>query len=123
VEFDLLARRRVLDTGEETLYEIRLENTGSIDASNVLVKAQLTEQLVVVETGGTNAPATAGSPNAPRDALFPPIERIPPGGKLTLTVRVKAVAEGVGACKVSVAHDNVPPLEHTESIRITRPVE
>jgi uncharacterized repeat protein (TIGR01451 family) len=123
LQVDLKTRRRVLDVGEETVFELRLQNTGSTDANKVLVKANLTDQLVILETSGTDRNSTSSSPDQPRDAIFPEIERLPAGAKMTLSIRVKAVADGDASCKVTVAHDNVPPLERSERVRITRPVE
>ena len=45
-------RRRVLDVGEETVYEIRIRNNGSSDAEKVLLKVDVTDQVGIVNTTG-----------------------------------------------------------------------
>src|SRR5207302_3706146 len=52
VNFQVVERRRVLDEGEETDFEIRIQSQGSKDAGHILVRALLSDHLQVVSAGG-----------------------------------------------------------------------
>ncbi len=110
VGFDVVERARALDVGEETEFEIRVRNTGSKDATKLLISATISDNLEFVGTSGTHKPAER-DPKDPTKLLFPTLDRLPPERDLPLSIKVKATKPGVANCRVSLLHDdqgNVP---------------
>jgi hypothetical protein len=122
VRYTIVEQRRVIDVGEETEFEIRLDNEGSKDAEKVLVKVGVSENLEVTGSSGTDTPANSSTPQERRDAIFPAIASLPKGAKQTLTVRVKAKAPGNGIVSVLVTDGDVQ-VPKSESVRIARGAE
>jgi uncharacterized repeat protein (TIGR01451 family) len=120
LQFSVNEPRGVLDAGEESFYEIRLRNDGSKEATHVLVMGVVSDNLQVIGVGGPDVQA-ANPPQAdPQKAVLPEIERLPPGGDVTLTIRVKALRGGDGTCTVEVRHDDIQvPMSQTVITRIT----
>jgi uncharacterized repeat protein (TIGR01451 family) len=114
----VVARTRVLDVGEETIYEVRLSNDGSKEANNLSVKAVLTPNLRVEDTSGTDQKATSTTPER-TDALFPAIN-LPPRGEQALTLRVKAMKAGAAKCTVTVIHDDFQ-TETSTTTKVSEP--
>lgn len=106
IKCQVVARTKVLDVGEETVYEVQLKNAGSKEATNLLVSAVLTENLDIVQSGGTQSSAkSSGDPQrGQHDALFPPIS-LAPGAEQVLWLRIKATKAGQAECTVKVQHD------------------
>lgn len=112
--------RRILDVGEDTIYEIKLRNRGSREALNIQVMAETPEQLEIVETAGTDSEARSTTKDHRRNAIFPTIARLAPNESLDLTVRVKAVKAGSAYCKVTVQHDDFAPRTYTEPTKVAQ---
>jgi uncharacterized repeat protein (TIGR01451 family) len=120
VDFQVSERRRVLDVGEETNYEIRIKNLGSKEASRLLITAQLSDQLEVVRTAGLD-PGEEAKKNPEGQIVFPQIDRLAPKGELVLTIRVRATKPGIATCQVALMHDDLEnsKLARTAIIRVT----
>jgi uncharacterized repeat protein (TIGR01451 family) len=121
VDFQVTERRRVLDVGEETDYEIRVTNHGSKEAHSLLISAELSENLEVTNASGVDDNQQAKkSPNG-RDVRFPTIARLAPKGEIVLTVRVRATKPGVATCQVFLVHDELENsrLSRTAATRVT----
>ncbi len=120
VKCQVVARTKVLDIGEETVYEVRLNNAGSKEATNLLVSAQLSEHLQVVQTGGTEASAKSTTETGePRDAVFPPLT-LAPGAEQTLWMRIKATKTGKSTCTVRVVLDESETV-YTTTTKVQEP--
>jgi len=122
LNFDVVERTQALDIGEETEFEIRVRNTGSKDATKLLISATISDNLEFVRTSGTDKPAER-DPKAPTTLLFPTIDRLPPKGDLPLTITVRATKPGVANCKVSLMHDDLGnvPLNRDTPVTIMDP--
>jgi uncharacterized repeat protein (TIGR01451 family) len=121
VDFQVIERRRVLDVGEETDYEIRVTNHGSKEAHSLLISAELSENLEVTSASSLDDNQLAKmSPNH-RDVRFPTIARLAPKGELVLTIRVHATRPGVATCQVFLVHDELENsrLSRTAATRVT----
>jgi uncharacterized repeat protein (TIGR01451 family) len=113
--------RGVLDEGEESTYEIRIRNDGTKDATRVQVRAQLSDNLQILSVTGADARAPNPAPADPTTAIFPLVERLPQGGEVTMSFRVRAVKPGNGTCEVSVLDDEIQTAIRQSMItRVTR---
>lgn len=95
-----------MDAGETVTYEINIRNTGSREATNLLVRAALSKNLSGPETTGTEQSAQF---NAQANVVkFPVIPRLAPrDGEITLSIKVKAAEPGVATCEVFLMHDDL----------------
>ena len=117
---EVIARTKVLDVGEETIYTVRLSNRGTKEAANVLVTADLSENLRIVDTSGTDKDNVAkSSSEGAHDAKFPALN-IAPRGAHELTLRVKAMKAGQATCKVKVVHE-ASVLEYSSTTKVMEP--
>ena len=122
VNFDVTERTQALDVGEETEFEVRVRNSGSKDATKLLISAKISDNLEFVRTSGTDKPAER-DPKDPTTLLFPTIDRLAPKGDLPLTIVVKATKPGVANCKVSLMHDDLGnvPMNRDTPVTIMEP--
>ena len=98
--------RGVLDEGEESVYEIRIRNDGSKEATSLIVQGKVTENMRVLGLEGSDQRGSNPPPQDERTAVFPLIERLPPGGEVTMAIRVKALAAGDATCQVTVGYSD-----------------
>ncbi len=128
VKIDVDERRKILDIGAETSYEIRLRNVGSKDATGLRVSAELSKQLRVVTTS-TGQEGEAKSRIRPEDQvqelLFPEIERLAKNGELVLRINVEAHEAGTGSCNILLTHDDIgsTQLSQTAITHVSKPAE
>ncbi len=122
VNFDVTERTRAIDVGETTDFEIRVRNTGSKAASNLLFNAKVTDNLEYVGTDGTDKQGER-DPTNPTMMRFPAIPRLEPNKELLLTIRVKGVKPGIADCRVSLVHEDSgdQPLNRDAPVRIMEP--
>ena len=99
--FEVLVPRRVVDVDDFTTFTIRIKNIGKKDATNLLVRAVLSEKIEPVETrNGTDR--TPAQYDAAKNLMdFPPIDRLGPGKEIVLGVKVKAKQKGLATCRDS----------------------
>jgi uncharacterized repeat protein (TIGR01451 family) len=118
VVFQVTEPRRVLDEGEETTFEVRIRNQGTKEAARLLVRAQLSKNLIAAGTGGTDENAKLSADGL---VVFPVIGRLATKGDIVLTIRVKGTKPGIGTCQVSLVHDDLDDsaLFRTAAVRIT----
>ncbi len=114
-------KRRVLDVGEETVYEIHMKNVGSLDAKKLLVTAKLTDNMDLIDTSGPTKAASAAQEGQPRhDAMFTPFD-LASGADQVLTLRVKATKKGTAICTVHFAHDEDDARTYSITTRVNEP--
>jgi uncharacterized repeat protein (TIGR01451 family) len=124
-EFEVREERRVVDVGDTTMFSIVIKNIGTKDATNVLVSAWYSKNTIEpIETkNGTDDRTQAKYNPETQQILFPAMERLGPGKEVVLGIRVKAIAKGVGICRVGLMHDDVTTqderLEDLASFKIT----
>jgi uncharacterized repeat protein (TIGR01451 family) len=120
VDLDVVERKRVLDVGETTVFDITLKNVGTKEAKNLLISADL-KNVKADFVAGTDTDAHF---DLKTDRLiFPPIASLAAGRELNLGIRVKATKPGTATCRVYVMHDDVKDadgaLEDVASARVT----
>ena len=103
---DVSRRDPFIDVGDETEFEIRIENIGSKEATGVGVDFQTSEMIEVVSTD----PGDFGViDQASNQYGFSPIDLLQPGVDQTFIVRVRARKPGVADFRVEVVWDGLPP--------------
>jgi uncharacterized repeat protein (TIGR01451 family) len=110
-DVDLLVseKRRVLDVGDKTVFQIRIRNYGSKDAKNLVLSAKLSKNLKITGTlGGPFSPEPEMSPNGD-EAVFK-FDSLGQNKEIPLGLEVKVVGEEPmqATCRVFVTHDELP---------------
>jgi uncharacterized repeat protein (TIGR01451 family) len=124
VDFTITERRRSLDVNDETVFEVRITNRGTKEATNLLVSAILSDDMKWVDTSGTETSATDPKGSG-HNLLFPKIPTLAAGEKLELTIKVQALKPGFATCQVLLMHDELGEfqIDHKQHIRIVDPAE
>ncbi|MEO6811183.1 MAG: hypothetical protein ABI353_18905 [Isosphaeraceae bacterium] len=124
VDFTITERRRSLDVNDETVFEVRITNRGTKEATNLLISAILSDDMKWVNTSGTETSATDPKDSG-HNLLFPKIPTLAAGGKLELTIKVQALKPGFATCQVLLMHDELGEfkIDHKQHIRIVDPAE
>ncbi len=109
--------QRVIDLGGSTFFDIKVTNDGTKEATKVNVEALLSDHFDLI---GTDHPANKEK-DKPGIVIFDPIDRIPPGGEVTLSIQVKSKKPGVGSCRIALKHDDQANevIEDIASTKIT----
>lgn len=78
-----------VEVGGKTQYRIDVLNTGSMVGNRVQIAATVPKQLKVISANGPSQPTiTADS------VIFPPVDSVPPGQKLSYTIEAQALEPG-----------------------------
>ncbi len=122
-DLDLVVRerRRVVDVDGTTTFQIRLQNYGTKEASNIQLRAEVSPNLRIVETGGGPEKEAKGTPDGLQIA-FPTIDRIPAGKEMILGIKVKVANHDnrIGTCRVYVKHDDLPQeIDDMATVKLT----
>lgn len=105
VNFDVSERRRIVDVDGTTEFVIRVVNSGSKAATGLLVSAVLSDNVVPIETLGTDEGASYSKKE--NKVMFPVIDRLGNTKPLELAIRVKATKPGDATCRVQLVHDDL----------------
>ena len=119
VDLVVRERRRVVDEGGTTTFQIRLRNYGTKEATGLHVSARLSDNFKVTETA--DGPEGVSQFKDGRLQL-PDIARLGPGKEMILGIKVKVVKAQpkVGTCRVYLKHDDLPePLEDMAAVKVT----
>ena len=129
VDLVVSERLRVVDVGGKTVFQIRLRNYGTKEATNLVVTASLSKNLRAV--GGVGVPTgidalknETGNEVKFVDTRNPElgIKRLGPQEQIIMGITVEATGADpqVAICKVSCTHDKLtgPPLEDTARVRV-----
>jgi uncharacterized repeat protein (TIGR01451 family) len=110
VDLVVSERRRVLDVGDKTSFQIRLRNYGTKDATHLQIKAQLSKNLKVVGYAGPTDQAARFSTSGDGLFEFPIIDQLGRGKEVPLgiTVQVEGDNPKLATCKVFLTHDDLP---------------
>jgi uncharacterized repeat protein (TIGR01451 family) len=120
VVFDVSERRRTVDVDDETSFQIRIKNLGTKEATRLQVKANLSPNLDVTETAGTDQNAHFLSATQHDMIVFPLIDRLGPGKELVLGIKVRAKKPGLATCRVFLMHDEMEvQIEDVAYTRVT----
>ncbi|WP_422929778.1 hypothetical protein [Singulisphaera sp. PoT] len=97
-------KTRLIDVKVPIYYRIRIRNTGTKEATNILVKAFPSANLRVLQTRGTEQQAQYSA--SEKVLIWPVIPRLEPGKEMTLGIQLEGIKPGQGSCKVHLTHDN-----------------
>jgi uncharacterized repeat protein (TIGR01451 family) len=122
-DVDLVVRekRRVVDVGGTTTFQIRLRNYGTKEATKILISGKVSDNLVISQTAGGPEQEAQRSPDG-HGVVFPIIERLGPGKEMIMGIEVKVTAPQpkFGTCRVSLTHDDLnEPLEDMAGVKVT----
>ena len=96
---------RVVDVNDQTIYTIKVVNSGTKEATNILISADLSKNIEALQTKGTDR-SGAYEPTI-NQFKFPVIPRLGPGKSMELAIWVKALNPGLATCTVRVLHDGL----------------
>src|SRR5436305_3163755 len=88
VDLRVTERRRVVDVDGTTTFQIRLRNYGTKEATKLLVRGKVSDNLVIVQTAGGPEQEAQSSPDG-HGIVFPIIERLGPGKEMIMGIQVK----------------------------------
>ncbi len=114
--------KRVLDLGGTTLFQIRLRNYGTKEATNLEVIANLASNLKFEKAGGGSKDVTVEFSQQANAVKFSKIEKLGPGKELLLGVQVSVAGETpkLATCRVSLTHDDLSDkLEDMAAVKVT----
>lgn len=108
VTFNVSEKRRVVDVDGTTTFVIRVSNTGTKEATRLLISAMLSGNVVPTETLIPGSEEVAQHNATENKVVFPPIPRLGPGKSMEMGIRVKATKPGIATCRVFLTHDELP---------------
>ena len=114
--FEVADLQDPIEVGSQTLYEIRVVNQGSKEATNVQVAAGLPPGLRAVAAEGPTPQVQTGQSNV---VAFKALPRLAPKADVTYRVRVEGVQTGDFRMKVQLTTDDLnTPITKEESTRV-----
>jgi RNA polymerase sigma factor (sigma-70 family) len=118
VQVGVLERNRVVEIGSQTTFQIRLRNYGHIDASNLRVTANLSQNLKYLSAGTRSHDVGVRFRSEENAVEFQRIAKLAPGKEIILgvTARVTGSASVLATCRASVTHDELPNDEKLEDL-------
>jgi uncharacterized repeat protein (TIGR01451 family) len=110
--------KRVVDVGGETLFQIRLRNYGTKDATHLQVTANLSPNLKYKAAGAGPGAQDVQVFQKDNAVKFVEIDKLGAGKELVLGVRVTVDGPDpkLATCRVSVTHDDLPDNEKFEDM-------
>jgi uncharacterized repeat protein (TIGR01451 family) len=110
----VIERDNILELGRETEYEVRVQNTGNVPASNVQLQVQLPAGLLLKSAQGkTRFTSDRNS------LVFEPVLSLEARGELTFRVTAQAQAVGDQRIRFAVTSEQLrTPVEREISTRI-----
>jgi uncharacterized repeat protein (TIGR01451 family) len=125
VELEVFEPRRVIDVEGVTTFQIRLFNSGTKDANNLSITAELTKNLKVVGTMvGSGVPKEVEAKVSPAgdEVKFLKIEKLPKEKEIVLGIKVKAetASPKMATCRVKVTYDDMTePIDDMAGVKVT----
>lgn len=114
--FEVADLQDPIEVGSETLYEIRVVNQGSKEATNVQLAATLPAGLRAVAAEGPTPQRQASRPDV---IQFQPLQRLAAKADVTYRIRVEGVQPGDLRMQVQVWTDEIErPITKEESTRV-----
>ncbi len=117
--FEVADLQDPIEVGSQTLYEIRVVNQGSKEATNVRLVAEMPAGLraIAAEAPNQRAPSAQGN-----TIVFEPLPRLAAKADVTYRIRVEGVAPGDVRMRVRVTTDEIQePITKEESTRVYSP--
>lgn len=114
--FEVADLQDPIEVGGQTMYEVRVVNQGSKEATNVLLAAELPRGLRAIAAEGPTPQTQASQPNI---VMFEPLRRLAAKADVTYRIRVEGVEEGDLRMRVQVSTDEIEkPITKEESTRV-----
>jgi uncharacterized repeat protein (TIGR01451 family) len=114
--------KRVLDVGGTTLFQIRLHNYGTKEATNIVVEANLASNLKFERAGGGSQDVKVDKNVQTNSIRFSNIEKLGSGKELLLGVEVSVAGDTpkLATCRVTMTHDELnDKLEDMAAVKVT----
>jgi uncharacterized repeat protein (TIGR01451 family) len=103
-----------IEVGSETMYEIRIANTGNQAATNVQIVAEMPVQLTPISGEGPTKVTVEG-----QQLFMQPIERIAPRDEVVYRIVAKGIGAGDHVIAVQlVSNESTTPVTKQESTRV-----
>jgi uncharacterized repeat protein (TIGR01451 family) len=103
-----------IEVGGETSYEVKIANSGSKEATNVVLTVVLPDGLKAFDAEGPTRFNLAG-----RSVQFQPLEQLPAKGETTYRIRVQCTSPGDHRCQVQLTTaDMRTPVTKEEGTRV-----
>ncbi|MBN1590701.1 MAG: DUF11 domain-containing protein [Pirellulales bacterium] len=116
LRFEVVDVKDPIEVGAETVYEIRVLNQGSKEATHVVLEAMIPRGLDVVAAEGPDGPMNRNQGN---HVVFDPLSRLSPKADVTYRVRVKGREPGDQRISVRLmAAELQGPVTKEESTRV-----
>lgn len=103
VQISVVDRQDPINTGDETVYEVKVTNEGSADDQNIRLQGRLPDHLEFVDARGDTEVDGSG-----QKLEFSPIKALKPGDTASWYITVKGAEKGRGQLKVTMTTDAVP---------------
>ncbi len=117
--FEVADLQDPIEVGGQTLYEIRVVNQGSKEATNVRLVAEVPPNLRAIAAEAPNQQAPSAQGNT---LVFEPLPRLAAKADVTYRVRVEGVQPGDVRMRVQVTTDEIrEPITKEESTRVYSP--
>ena len=114
--FEVADLQDPIEVGGQTVYEIRVVNQGTKEATNVRLGAELPPEMRAVAAEGPTQQAQASQANV---ILFHPLQRLAAKADVTYRIRVEGVRPGDLRMRVQVTTDEIQqPITKEESTRV-----
>ena len=118
VDVTVSERKRMIDVGGETTFQIRLRNYGTKEVTHLGVTAKLSQNLEYVSAGVRSHDVGVRFRSQDNAVHFQRIATLGPGKEIILgvTARVTGSAPKLATCRVSVTHDELPEGDKLEDM-------
>jgi uncharacterized repeat protein (TIGR01451 family) len=117
ISFDVVDAENPVEVGKETIYEIRLKNTGTMDCTNLRLSAALSIGLEPTQFLSSVAQKIVG-----QTMVFDPIVKLPVKGEMVIMVKARGKVPGDHRFKVQLSCDQLPqPVVKEQSTSFYQP--
>jgi uncharacterized repeat protein (TIGR01451 family) len=114
IRFEVVDVEDPIETGGETIYDIRIVNQGSKEATNVVVAAQLEAGLRPTSAQGETRHSLQGD-----RVVFEALPRLAPKAEVAFRIKAQGVTAGDQRIRVQVTTDAFQqPITKEESTRV-----
>ena len=111
--------KNVIDVGDAAVFQVKIWNSGTKEATHLLVNAELSENIKPISTD-IESNEQARFEIKRRLLVFPPIERLGPGKEMIISIKVEATKPGQAVCRVNLVHDENSIAEKVDSMAAFR---
>jgi uncharacterized repeat protein (TIGR01451 family) len=122
VDLVVSEKKRALDVGGTTTFQIRLRNYGTKEATNLQVHATLSDNLEATTAGGGSTDVKVAMSPKRNEVTFEQISKLGPGKEMLFGIAVKVTgpAPRLATCRVTVLHDDqTEKFEDMAGVKVT----